>query len=138
MATSWQGLFEVDADGNYVTTVKRNGALSGGTAGTLPHPDNNAINYLPAAFERGRRFIMNLLSTGTITSSMDIAINIAVGEDAGEDTFTTTVKYGTPTISGGTTVTLPLNEDGAADATFFSAAFMRFQRAVLNDRSSGN
>lgn len=133
MATSWQALLTNDGQGNYTVTVKYDGALSGGTSLTLPEPDVNAFEYIYAVFERIRRRIMNAFSSGTINTTTDnVAFNIAI--DGGTGEFTGTAKYGGVSISGGTSVTMALNEQ---DATFFLAAFERAQRRILNAISSG-
>lgn len=137
MATSYVGSFTPSGDGlSYIAVANRNGDISGGTSITLPTNEQDANILIYAALMRGLRAIENAFSAGTINENSTVLIKLAVDNGADPITYTTTVKYG-GTISGGTTITLPTNESGTAVLPFL-AAFQRFVRAVLNDRSTGN
>lgn len=137
MATSYVGSFTPAGDGlSWVTVANRNGSISGGTSITLPtnEQDENILIY--AAFQRCLRTVMNAFSAGTIDENDTILVALTV--DNGDDpiTYVSTANYG-GSISGGTTLTLPTNEIGTSVLPFL-AAFDRFTRAILNDRSAGN
>lgn len=137
MATSYVGSFTPAGDGlSWVTVANRNGSISGGTSITLPtnEQDENILIY--AASQRCLRAVMNAFSAGTIDENDTILVALTV--DNGDDpiTYVSTANYG-GSISGGTTITLPTNETGTSVLPFL-AAFDRFTRAILNDRSAGN
>lgn len=139
MATSYVGSFTPAGDGiSWVTVANRDGSISGGTNSALPTNEQDANILIYAALERGRRALANLFSAGTVNENTTLLVRLAVDNGADPITYTTTANYG-GAISGGTTITLPTNETGASFATLpFFAAYERFCRAVLNDRSAGN
>ena len=137
MATSYIGSFTPAGDGlSWVTVANRNGSISGGTSITLPTNEQDANFLIYAAIQRCLRAIQNAFSAGTIDANSTVLVSLAVDNGADPITYTSTVKYG-GTISGGTTITLPTNESGTSVLPFL-AAFDRFTRAILNDRSAGN
>lgn len=136
MATSYVASFTPAGDGlSWVAVANRNGSISG-TSITLPTNEQGSTILPYAAFERCRRAIMNAFSAGTINENSTVLCAIAIDNLADPVTFTSTATYG-GAITGGTTITLPTNESGTSVLPF-SAAFERFMRACLNDRSAGN
>ena len=137
MATSYVGSFTPAGDGlSWVTVANRNGSISGGTSLPLPTNEQNANILIFAALRRCLRAVENAFSAGTINENSTILIALTIDNLADPITYTSTANYG-GTISGGTTITLPTNESGTSVLPFL-AAFERFSRAVLNDRSAGN
>lgn len=137
MATSYVGSFTPAGDGlSWVTVANRNGSISGGTSLPLPTNEQGENILIYAAFQRCFRAVMNAFSAGTIDENDTILVALTV--DNGDDpiTYVSTANYG-GSISGGTTITLPTNETGTSVLPFL-AAFDRFARAILNDRSAGN
>lgn len=126
-ATSWAALATNDGSGNFTVTVKRNATITGGTAATLPTDDAGAFPLLIAALSRARRILLNLRSTGTITTAQSVSLQIAVGATG----FTATAQYGATSLSGGTSITLPAPDDAAF--AYFPAIMKRAERAILND-----
>lgn len=137
MATSYIGSFTPAGDGlSWVTVANRNGSISGGTSITLPTNEQDANFLIFTAIQRCLRAIQNAFSAGTINENSTVLVSLVVDNGADPITYTSTVKYG-GTIIGGTTITLPTNESGTSVLPFL-AAFDRFTRAILNDRSAGN
>lgn len=137
MATSYVGSFTPAGDGlSWVTVANRNGSISGGTSLPLPTNEQNANILIFAALRRCLRAVENAFSAGTIDENDTILIALTIDNLADPITYTSTANYG-GSISGGTTITLPTNESGTSVLPFL-AAFERFSRAVLNDRSAGN
>jgi len=136
MATSYVGSFTPAGDGiSWVTVANRNGTISG-TSITLPTNEQTGNFLIYAAIERCRRAIMNAFSAGTINENSTVLCSMTVDNNADPITYTSTATYG-GAITGGTTITLPTNETGTSTLPFM-AAFERWSRAVLNDRSAGN
>lgn len=137
MATSYVGSFTPAGDGlSWVTVANRNGSISGGTSLPLPTNEQNANILIFAALRRCLRAVENAFSAGTINENSTILIALTIDNLADPITYTSTANYG-GSISGGTTITLPTNESDTSVLPFL-AAFERFSRAVLNDRSAGN
>ncbi len=138
MATSYVGSFTPAGDGlSWVTVANRNGSISGGTSISLPtNESGNATILFYAAIQRCLRAVENAFSAGTINENSTILVALTVDNNADPITYVSTANYG-GSISGGTTITLPTNESGTSVLPFL-AAFDRFTRAVLNDRSAGN
>lgn len=137
MATSYVGSFTPAGDGlSWVTVANRNGSISGGTSLSLPTNEQDANILIFAALRRCLRAVENAFSAGTINENSTILIALTIDNLADPITYTSTANYG-GSISGGTTITLPTNESGTSVLPFL-AAFERFSRAILNDRSAGN
>ena len=135
MATSWSTLLTVDGSGNYVTAVSRNATITGGTALTLPLGETGSFGYLPAVLERAKRIILNKRSTGVITDTSNISFQITVTSDSQGNLFTATAQYGATSLSGGSSITMPLGE---TTATFLQSAIQRAFRTIKKDYAAGN
>ena len=130
-ATSFAGLLTNDGSGNWTPTVKRNATITGGSSITLPVGERTAFEYLPATITRARRAILNARSAGTITNAHNAGFQI-LKDGAGN--WTVTASYGAVSLSGGTSITLPVGDRTAFESLIPS--FERIRRAIANDYST--
>ena len=130
-ATSWSATLTPNASGLYVTVTNRNGTIGSGTALALPTGETGSFALLPAVIKRCTRRILGKIADATIASTATIAFQITVGSDAGGPVYTGTVQYVAPAITGGTTITSPLDAGTTAVPLMF--ALNQAERRIKSD-----